>query len=154
MGGRAEFVGVEAVDSMERSAATLRFFGETLDPDEITRLLGRHPSAAERKGDIVGPRKNRTARQGSWRLSVVDREPGDLDAQIDEILRDITTDLSVWRQLTQVYAVDLFCGVWLDSSSEEHHISPTTLLKLGERGIRLSLDVYANIEPNEEPDSA
>ena len=139
---------------MERSAATLRFFGEMLDPDEITRLLGRSPSAAERKGDIVGHRKNRVARLGSWRLSATDREPGDLDSQVDEILGGIPNDLSVWRQLTRVYAADLFCGVWLDSSNEEHHISPATLLKLGERGIRLSLDVYANVEPKEEPDSA
>lgn len=129
-----------------RTVASLRFFGETLDPDEITRLLGKLPSDAERKGDVVGPRKNRVARQGSWRLNAVDREPGDLAAQVDEILAGTTTDLAIWKQLAQTHQVDLFCGVFLTSSNEEVRVAPAALSKLGERDIQLSLDIYAAVE--------
>lgn len=135
---------------MKRSAASLRVFGEALDPDEITRLLGKPPSGAHRKGDVVGPRKNRVAPQGSWRLAANDREPGDLDSQVEEILGGITDDLSIWRHIGQMSAIDLFCGVWLDGSAEEFYLSPATLIKLGERGIWLTLDTYAAVEFNDE----
>lgn len=137
---------------MGRTTACLRFFGETLDPDEITRLLGKPPSGADRKGDIVGPRKNRVAQRNSWRLEASDREPGDLDSQVVEILGGLTDDLSIWRRATQSCSADLFCGAFLASSNEEFYISPATLLKLGERGIQLSLDVYADVEESEQED--
>jgi len=149
VGGRAESVGVEKVGAMGRTTACLRFFGDTLDPDEITRLLGKPPSDAERKGDTVGPRKNRVARQGSWRLEVADREPDDLDSQVEELLNGLTDDLSIWRHIAQTCRADLFCGAFLASHNEEFHVSPTTLLRLGERGIRLSLDIYAHVESSQ-----
>ena len=72
---------------------------------------------------------------------------------MEEILGGVTKDLSIWQQMAQTSSIDLFCGVWLDGSSEEFHISPATLTKLGERGIRLSLDIYADIETNEDSEA-
>lgn len=70
---------------------------------------------------------------------------------MEEILGSVTNDLSIWRRIGQMSAVDLFCGVWLDGSWEEFYVAPASLMKLGERGIWLTLDTYANIESNEEP---
>ena len=35
---------------LARAVATLRLFGDALDPAEVTRLLGVEPSSAESKG--------------------------------------------------------------------------------------------------------
>jgi hypothetical protein len=39
----------------------------------------------------------RIARTGSWRLDAERREPEDLEAQIFEILDQLTGDLAVWQ---------------------------------------------------------
>src|SRR5689334_883760 len=97
--------------ALDHTAASLRIFGDDLDPLEITRLLGHEPSSAERKGqEIVGKstRAIRVARTGSWYLVAERRAPGDLDAQIVEILSKLSSDLGVWQQLAERFRIDLF----------------------------------------------
>jgi hypothetical protein len=36
----------------------------------------------------------------------------------------------------------MFCGVWLDEGNQGLALSPKTLQMLGERGIKLELDIY------------
>lgn len=68
---------------------------------------------------------------------------------MEEILGSVTSDLSIWRRIGEMSAIDLFCGVWLDGSCEEFYLAPTTLMKLGERGIWLTLDTYADVDETE-----
>ena len=128
----------------DHSAATLRFFGEDLVPDEISTLLGTSPTESCRKGqELIGSKTGtiRTAKTGSWRLKAARREPEDLDAQIFEILDQLTQDLTVWESLAR-FQPDLFCGLFMASSNDSLPLSAKTLLSLGQRGIALCLDVY------------
>lgn len=55
-----------------RALATLRFAGETLDPDELTAILGIEPTLKYRRGEAYqpGPRSpKRTEPVGCWFLS-------------------------------------------------------------------------------------
>lgn len=130
--------------SINHSVAGLRFFGDDLNPDEISTLLGAIPTDACRKGDeLVGPSgKVRVAKTGSWRLRATRREPEDLEAQIFELLDRLSPDLDVWRDLTARYKTDLFCGIFMNSSNDGLPLSPRALLALGQRGIALDLDIY------------
>jgi len=83
----------------------------------------------------------RIARTGSWRFSAARREPEDLEAQIFEILDQLTGDLAVWQSLARSRP-DLFCGLFMGSSNDGVSLSPRVLLALGERGIELGLDIY------------
>ncbi|WP_240792098.1 DUF4279 domain-containing protein [Stenotrophomonas sp. ASS1] len=83
----------------------------------------------------------RIAKIGSWRLSGPRREPEDLEAQIFEILDQLTGDLAVWQSLTRFWP-DLFCGLFMGSSNDGVSLSPRLLLALGERGIELGLDIH------------
>jgi len=81
------------------SAASLRFFGDDLDPDELTKMLGGQPTKSEEKGDeFVGKvtGQKRIAQCGGWWLSAERREPGDFDAQISPRywLNSLTTQAS------------------------------------------------------------
>ena len=132
--------------SLDHTAASLRIIGDDLDPFEITRLLGHEPTNAETKGQqIVGSVTGnvRVARSGSWRLVARKQSPGDLDAQIREILSKLTADLNVWRNLAERYRVDLFCGLFLKGVNEGMSISAEALASLGNRGIEIGLDIYA-----------
>lgn len=83
----------------------------------------------------------RIAKTGSWRFHATERVPGDLDAQVSEILDQLTPDLGVWASLSR-YEPDLFCGIFMASSNDGLPLSAKALLALGERGIALDLDIY------------
>jgi hypothetical protein len=129
------------MSAINRTAASLRVFGDDLDPDEVTRLLGKQPDKAERRGDIRS--SGQAARRGRWSVSAERRTPGDLDGQIAELLAGTTDDLAVWQRLASTSDVDVFCGLFLEQENEGILLSPQALQLLGERGIRLSLDIYA-----------
>jgi len=127
------------------SAASLRFFGDDLDLDELTKLLGAPPTKSERKGEeIVGKvsGQRRTARSGGWRLRAERREPGDFDAQISEILDQLTEDTDIWQDLTTRFRADIFCGLFMTEGNEGVSLSRETLEKLAARGLTIDFDIY------------
>jgi hypothetical protein len=129
---------------IDHSVATLRLFGDDLVPDEITTLLGASPTVSYLKGqELVGSRTGivRIAKTGSWRLSAARREPEDLEAQILEILGQLTPNLNIWESLSR-FQPDLFCGLFMGSSNDGLPLSAKVLLSLGQRGIALGLDIY------------
>ena len=131
--------------TVSRTVATLRFFGDDLLPDEITSRLGRAPSESETKGDErIRPNGTiRIANRGSWRLSAADREPGNLDAQIAELLSELSDDLTVWADLTTRFRADVFCGLFLEVGNEGISLAPQTLALIASRNLTLDLDIYS-----------
>ncbi|MFK7944453.1 MAG: DUF4279 domain-containing protein [Paracoccaceae bacterium] len=127
------------------SAASLRFFGDDLDPDELTKLIGCPPTKSEQKGEEIVGRvtgQKRIARSGGWRLSAERREPGDIDAQISEILDQLTNDTDVWQNLTARFRADIFCGLFMAEGNEGISLSHVTLEKLAARGLAIDFDIY------------
>jgi Domain of unknown function (DUF4279) len=129
---------------VSRSVATLRIAGADLNPEEITQLLGRSPTRAYRKGDAVAAGSGtRIATFGHWQLHASDAEPEDLNRQVAQLLAGLTQDLQVWSRIAGRYRLDLFCGLFMRESSEGISLSPATLHSLGQRSIKLDLDIYA-----------
>jgi hypothetical protein len=135
----------------DRAALCFRVCGDDLDPDEITRLMGRAPSRAQRKGqsvlDSTGQVK-RIARTGSWLLD----NPLDAEATIEEgiesLLGGLPGDDRTWVALGQRFQVDLLCDVFVRGVNRGFGLSPRVLGLLAMRGIELGLDIYC------EPDDA
>lgn len=113
-------------------------------PEEITQLLGCAPTRAEAKGQVIrgSSGRERIARTGGWHLNAPDSEPENLDRQVAWLLGRLTTDVSVWRSLSQRYRVDLFCGLFMHTGDEGLTLSPATLSALGQRSIELGLCLY------------
>jgi hypothetical protein len=143
---------VKHMAHLAKSAASLRIIGDDLNPEEITSLLGCEPTQGQRKGEaIIGKKIGsvRVARTGLWRLGVADSDPAEIDAQIGEILGRLSSDLKVWRDLASRFEMDLFCGLFMDCSNEGIEISAESLLALGERGIKIGLDIYGGCDGEE-----
>ena len=138
---------------IEKSAASLHVWGDEVIPDEITRLLGVSPTRSHLKGDIVSARADQVFRRksGSWSLRATDREPEDLDGQIQELLSRTTADLAVWQELAHRFDLVMFCGLFMRSWNDGMMLSPTTLKLLADRGLSLSLDIYG---PDDEEEKA
>jgi hypothetical protein len=129
---------------LDRTDATLRFFGDALDPDEITERLGGAPTVGVRKGGVwlTSRGAERIARRGSWRLNTDRRQPGDLDGQITEIFALLTSNLAPWAEFAARYRADIFCGLWLSDGNQEIGLRPETMAAVGARGLALNFDIY------------
>ncbi|MDT7528354.1 DUF4279 domain-containing protein [Sphingopyxis sp. SE2] len=135
---------------LHKSAASLGFYGDDLDPTEITDLLGGEPSVGVRKGGtwLTSLGAEKVARTGSWRLKAHPHEPANLDFQISWLLNGLTKDLGPWRSLSKRYRGRIFCGLFLASGNEGLTLQPETLVCVGERGLLIDLDIYGQDVPD------
>lgn len=88
--------------------------------------------------------RERIARSGLWIIRVEPRRPGDLDAQVQELLSGLTDDLAIWADLSARYRVDLIVGFFLEEENEGIELGPETITALAARGVRIAFDVYAS----------
>ena len=135
-----------------KTAASLVFIGDDLIPDEITNALQKAPSRSRTKGKkIAYPVREdvRIAKFGNWVLQAERVSPGDLDAQIKQLLYGSTEDLQIWNSLSSKYDARIFCGLWLKEGNERIAISSETIRDLADRGLDIDFDIYAS---DSEPD--
>lgn len=141
--------GAHSVAVIHETMATLRFWGDELDPHEVTRLMGVAPTSAVSKGQLIVGRGPRVARSGRWSLKVNRRQPGDLSGQIEEILSGLTQDLNVWRDLSGRFGGCIFVGFFMAEGNEGCDLSSETLKLLTDRGLSLLLDIYSGQDEDE-----
>jgi hypothetical protein len=130
---------------LQKSAATLGFYGDDLDPEEISALLGVAPTVGVAKGGnwVTSLGAEKVAHTGSWRISADPCEPEDLNGQIQALLAPLTPDLGVWLALTRRFRGVIFCGLWMNTFNDGLQLSADVLGSLAERGLLLDLDLYA-----------
>jgi hypothetical protein len=146
---------LHAGGEVDSCSVCIRVYGDDLNPDAVSALLGCVPTSACRKGDIHrGKKYDRVEKQGRWLLALDHVRGVRLDDLINQVLDRLTNDLAVWRTLTDRYKVDLFCGVQLELWNRGLGLSPGTLLRIGERGLELGIDIYYVGEPDCEQSAA
>lgn len=75
-------------------------------------------------------------------LEVDDRTPGAPDAQVEELLAKLSSNMDVWSSIRSTYRIDVFFGLFMNEGNEGFCLTPATLLALGSRGIRADFDIY------------
>lgn len=125
--------------------ASIGFYGDDLNPAELTEAFAVEPSVGVRAGEPWRTAKGaeKIARRGSWRIRAERREPGDLDTQINELLDRMSEDLQAWRLFSERYRGRVFCGLFMASGNEGLTLRSDTLGRLAERGLLIDLDIYA-----------
>jgi hypothetical protein len=137
---------------ISRSKASLRIFGDDLDPADISVKLGCGPTSSSTKGEhIVGKHTGtvQIAKTGVWRLAAQSREPADLDGQIEELFAGLTKDMAIWNEFAGKYELNLFVGLFMRGGNEGIKIKVESLNLLAERGVEFWLDIYDSIEPRQ-----
>ena len=133
--------------ALHKSVATLRIFGDSLDPEELSRLLGCRPTKSGVKGQIrCSTPPEILHKSGSWLLDATPQMPANLDAQVVELFNRVDKDLALWESLTRDYDVDLFCGFFMTETDEGLEISAETIRVLSDRRIKVGFCIYAPLE--------
>jgi len=127
---------------VDRVTASLRFFGDDLDPEEMSLALGCQPTSAFRKGEQIPGRYRRSANIGSWLLDAPSTDPPDVEEAIKGLLASVSSDLRVWRDLTARFSADVFCGLFLDQVNRGFELSPSLSQELAARNLAVGFDIY------------
>ncbi len=100
--------------AIARVRASLRVFGDTLEPEEVSALLGHEPTRCHRKGDKCGPHGASIEPTGAWILDSRISEKSEIEDHVEGILSVVTTDGDEWSSLTDRFSASILCGVFLD----------------------------------------
>lgn len=134
---------------VDRFKITLRIFGEQLDPDHISVLLGCLPTTAERAGILISSEEGaRIPRRSRWSLTVESRDLGqddDVEDGIKVLLGRLPSDPATWTSITTQYKADLFCGVFLASSNRGFVLSSELSRLLADRNLDIGFDIYLDL---------
>src|SRR5450432_2459213 len=123
---------------VDRWKVALRVYGEELDPDRISALLGCEASSIARKGTPF-PKK------GRWILEInsEDCDEGDeVDDGVRMLLARLPSDPDVLASLASIYSVDVFCGVFVKSPNRGFGISTEVSRLLSDRALQIGFDLY------------
>lgn len=104
----------------------LRVIGDSLDPNEVTKLLGCEPTKAK----------------GNWILDGKLPPTDDFEVQIENLLASVTDDLSAWKALADKYRIDIYCGLFLKDINRGCDLSSKIIKALSERNISICFDIY------------
>ena len=126
------------------TVVSLRFFGDDLDPQELSTRLASLPTKAASKGEVTAsPTGTRVAKTGNWRLTVeAHTAAGDLNTLITRLFERLTPNLEIWRDISSRFRGDLSVGLFLGTSNEGAFIAPATISDIAARGLGFNLDIY------------
>jgi hypothetical protein len=138
---RAPAVLTEIGGIVDESSATLAVYGENLEPQDVTALLGVEPTRAFRKGDKQGPRSPAMP-HGAWFLEVRGIAPAGPDTQLEILLSKLRAPGSVWRELNDRYTVQVRFAVHFEGWNKGFELNKNLTSRLADLGAGLTFDIY------------
>ena len=129
--------------AIARVRASLRVFGDSLEPEEVSALLGHQPTRCHRKGDKCGPQGASIEPTGAWILDSRTSEKVEIEDHVESLLAIITSDHDEWASLTERFSASILCSVFLDQYNEGFELSPRLCKALANRGLVIAFDIYS-----------
>lgn len=130
--------------AIARVRVSLRVFGDTLEPDEVSALLGRPPSRCHRKGDEArGGNGGAVEPTGAWILDSALSERAEIEDHIEGLLSPLSNDMDEWASLVEQYSASILCSAFLDQYNEGFELSPRIAQSLADRGLVIAFDIYS-----------
>lgn len=137
--------------AIARVRVSLRVFGDSLEPEEVSALLGRQPSRSYRKGD-KNFRTSSSAKTsgsvvsteltGAWILDSGLPENVEIEEHVEALLSPVSNDSDEWASLTSRFSASILCNVFLDQDNTGFELSPRIALALADRGLVIAFDIY------------
>ena len=131
---------------LPRVSLYFRFYGETFDPDEITKRLGIKPTTSFRPGDPITKDGQGIRRGYGWMLKADGTDPFKIDELLQEFRRRVSVSAESVRQVCRDLSVELVivCGVGindLETSAPDLFFPSEFLSWATELGASLNVDI-------------
>ncbi|MBW1884364.1 MAG: DUF4279 domain-containing protein [Deltaproteobacteria bacterium] len=130
--------------AIARVRVSLRVFGDSLEPEEVSALLGRDPTRCHRKGDPMGGKGAAAVEPtGAWILDSALSEKAEIEEHVETLLSSVSNDSDEWDQLTSLFSASILCSAFLDQYNEGFEVSPRLARSLADRGLVIAFDIYS-----------
>ncbi len=129
--------------ALARVHVSLRVFGDSLEPEEVSALLGREPTRCHRKGDPTAADETSVEATGGWILDSELSEQTEIEDHVEALLAPISNDSDEWASLTSRFSASIFCSAFLDRSNEAFELSPRLAQSLADRGLVIAFDIHS-----------
>jgi hypothetical protein len=132
---------MEVGGPVDECRATIAIYGDHLDPDAVSDLLGCLPTTAHRNGD----RKTPTAvpfTSGAWLLTVEVNAPQGPDEAISELLARLPKARGAWQSITDQYSVSIRVGIHTSGWNRGFALSADVLAQLARIEVPVDFDLY------------
>ena len=129
--------------AIARVRASLRVFGDSLEPDEVSALLGRPPTRSARKGEKVAGSQDAIEPTGAWILDSALSERAEIEEHVEALLASVSNDMDEWSSLTDRFSASILCGAFLDLYNEGFELSPRLAQAVSDRGLVIAFDIYS-----------
>ena len=133
---------IDAGGPVEELRVALAVYGDDLEPQEVTELLGRRPSKSFRRGYVAGPRSPEM-QHGAWFLeqeAVGTEDPGRV---IGQLLSLLPSSRQIWVQLNSRYKVQLRIAVHLNGWNNGFSFDAHTAERIAATGAEVIFDIYS-----------
>jgi len=142
MKGRARALVVGG--AIDRVHASLSFTGDDLQPDKMTTRLGCRPTDAHSKGDVkqVGPRRY-VKLTGHWSRHAGPWKKEDVGKAIERVMNVVDASPPTLRSLARRFNGRIWLGLSTERFNRGFDLQPTTLKMMADRGLKLTVDIYA-----------
>ena len=124
------------------SRASLRVFGDTLQPDRIGAMLGLESTLSHLKGERVSTRNDAVRRTSLWLLQCPLDDHLPLQAHLIWLLDLVEPKAELINLIGQDYSVDFFCGFSSENGQGGAEFDRGLLRRLANLGVPLILDLY------------
>ncbi len=131
--------------AIARVSVSLMVFGDGLEPDEVSALLGCQPTRFHRKGDNRPGHGDGHATEptGAWILDSALSEKAEIEEHVESLLSLISNDSDEWANLTARFSASILCSLFLDQYNEGFELSPRLAQSMAERGLVIAFDLYS-----------
>ncbi len=129
-------------DYRKWSRASLRIFGETLQPDQIGAALGLVATRSHIKGEPRSKKHKAVWRESAWLLQSPLGDESDLVDHLKWLLDKLEPKLDVIMELSNEYKIDFFCGFASGNGQGGFTLDSLTLQRIAKFGIPVHLDLY------------
>lgn len=133
--------------AIARVRVSLRVFGDSLEPEEVSALLGRDPTRCHRKGDPLGSSGGGSSGgvepTGAWILDSPLPDKVEIEEHLETLLAPLSSDPDEWEQLTSRFSASILCSAFMDQYNEGFELSPRAAQSVAERGLVIAFDLYS-----------
>ena len=125
-----------------RVQASLRIFGDRLEPEEVSALLGCEPTCFHRRGDKVSTANlSLIEPTGAWILESPLDDRSEIEEHVEALLTAVTNDCDEWASLTSRFSASILCRVAFERREGGLEVSPRLACSLAERGLVIAFEV-------------
>ena len=130
-------------ERLKWSKASFRILGDTLEPDEVSGILGLQPTRSGRRGERMSPSSSKTLlRKSVWILQTPLSDQAPLQDHLEWLLDTLEPKRDAIGEFTKQYETDFFCGFSSENGQGGCTFESSLLARLANLGVPLVLDLY------------